>query len=122
MNLSKSMEKSPNLKLTPNYMRSGILKEIAEERHLEILESLGLRLRKTGRYYSGKCPLHGGRKTTSFNIFLEGDTHKFYWRCNTRHCEEQWRKRKAVNIISLVQAVLSHDELGWSQEGDNTVS
>lgn len=49
------------------------------------------------------CPIHDGDNPHALNIYLNGHTINFYWRCRTHHCEEKFKP----TLIGLVRGLLS---------------
>jgi 5S rRNA maturation endonuclease (ribonuclease M5) len=76
----------------------------------ELLNRLGVRVRRAGRLLAGRCPVHGGNNPGAFNIYPDGHTTRGNWRCNTHHCEKVFKN----SLIGFVRGVLSHQELGWT--------
>lgn len=79
------------------------ISEIVSENFSLINEELGCGLRKSGRYWAGKCPVHAGENNTALNYHTTGDFNKSYWKCWTKHCE----KKFFPTGIGFVRGVLS---------------
>lgn len=86
-------------------------------RYAELMDELGIKVRKRSTRYVGACPVHGGRRM-NFNFFPDGHTSPGFWHCMSGHCEGVFKG----NLIGLVRGVLSHQEKGWTTKGDDTVS
>jgi 5S rRNA maturation endonuclease (ribonuclease M5) len=79
----------------------------------ELLENLSVKLRRQGNKWIGRCPIHDGHKQ-SFYFYPDGNTNKCFYTCYSRHCSDSF----TGNIVGLVQAILSKERYGWTQEGD----
>lgn len=64
------------------------------------------------------CPIHGGDNNSALNLYPEGDKYRGNWKCRTHHCEEIFKS----SIIGFIRGVLSHNEYGWTKDGDEMVS
>ena len=66
------------------------------------------------------CQIHGGDNSTGLNIYL--NEHNDYppgmWMCQTQQCHNIFGK----DMIGLTRGMLSRQKLGWSSQGDKTVS
>jgi len=83
----------------------------------ELINRLGLSLRKDPRKYSGSCPVHDGDNIGALNLFYEGHTMPGFWKCYTRGCQKIFQP----TIIGFVRGVLSQQK-GWKSEEDPKVS
>lgn len=83
----------------------------------ELINSLGLNLRKDGKKYAGCCPVHNGDNIGALNLFYGGITMPGYWRCYTKGCEKIFQP----TIIGFIRGVLSQQK-GWKNEGDKMIS
>jgi DNA primase len=63
------------------------------------------------------CPIHGGDNITALNLYPEGDTYRGNWKCRTHQCEKIFKS----SIIGFIRGVLSHQQHGWSEDGDKAV-
>lgn len=83
-----------------------------------LLPALQVGLSRSGRFYQGRCPVHGGDNSQALTLYHTGDTSPGYWRCYSRHCHDVFRP----TIVGFVRGVLSHHKHGWAAKGDKTVS
>ena len=83
-----------------------------------VLEKLGIEYKQAGRMVSMSCPIHGGDNPSALNLYPEGETYRGNWKCRTHGCENTFKS----SIIGFIRGVLSHNQLGWMKEGDNSVS
>lgn len=88
------------------------------ERFEEIMECLGIDLKKQGKMYVGPCPIHGGDKFNAINIYHTGDDYVGNWKCRTQQCEKHF----VGSIIGFIRGVLSHNKYGWTCPEDKTVT
>jgi 5S rRNA maturation endonuclease (ribonuclease M5) len=84
------------------------LDEVLSYRLDELLDELGVRVRRTGKLLMGRCPVHGGDNPTAFNLYPEGHTRRGNWYCRSRQCERKF----CGNLLGLVRGVLSYQEAG----------
>lgn len=75
-------------------------------------------LRHNGKMLSGKCPIHSGDNKSAFNLYPDGESYRGNWKCRTHHCEKTFQG----SIIGFIRGLLSNQHLGWSKDGDDTVS
>ena len=91
-----------------------MLSDEAVERFDELLEILGLELRRDQRMYYGSCPIHGGDRHNAFNLYHSGNVITGNWVCNTHQCQEIFKP----TIIGFIRGVLSNQQCGWTGTGD----
>lgn len=68
----------------------------------DLFDRLRLSFHRTGKYYVGPCPVHGGNNQGGFNLYHGGEQ-PGKWRCNTRHCENKYKK----TILGFIRGVIS---------------
>lgn len=90
------------------------LEKAAGLRLEDLLEYFGLELRRANRFYVGSCPVHGGTKKSSFNIFHSGDEIIGNWRCFSHSCHEHFHP----SLTGFVRGYLSHTKYGWRDKRD----
>ncbi len=90
------------------------LEKAAGLRLEDLLEYFGLEFRKAKRFYVGCCPIHGGSKKSSFNIFHSGDEIIGNWRCFSHGCHDHFHP----TIIGFVRGYLSRTKYGWLDKKD----
>lgn len=83
-----------------------------------LLEALGIEHRQTSKMITMSCPIHGGDNVSALNLYPEGDTYRGNWKCRTHGCEQTFKS----SIIGFIRGVISHNEMGWSKEGDPTIT
>jgi hypothetical protein len=83
----------------------------------DLMDELGVKVKMRANKYNGTCPVHGGR-SNNFNFYPDGYKSPGFWHCLSEHCEGVFKG----NIIGLVRGVLSHQEMGWTKAGEDTVS
>lgn len=66
---------------------------------------------------SGCCPVHGGDRHNALVFFPDGDTAPGVWKCYSHQCEHSFGK----TVLGLIRGVLSHQKLGWTKPGMDTV-
>ena len=76
----------------------------------DLFSELGISLVRTQKMYFGPCPVHGGDNAGALNIYFGGESVPGYWRCQSRHCENIFKR----TIIGFVRGVLSHQKFGWT--------
>ena len=81
------------------------------------LDYFSLDLRRYGKRYVGRCPVHGGSSSGGVNLYPEGYAARGKWECHSNKCEKSFSR----SLIGLTRGVMSHDAYGWSREGDRTV-
>ncbi len=84
----------------------------------ELLQTLNLSLRRDSKKYSGCCPVHNGDNIGALNLFYDGYSQPGFWRCYSRGCEKVFQP----TIVGFIRGVLSNQQFGWSNKGDQTVS
>jgi hypothetical protein len=103
---------------TDPYRDHAVLNEVATQvcqRGVEeLFERLGVRLRRSGKRYTGPCPIHGGRSPVGFNLYPEGETAPGYWVCYSNHCDHYFPR----GVIGFIRGVISHQDYGWLARGD----
>ncbi len=83
-----------------------LIQELISE-HIELfLESLNVRVKKSGKKYVGCCPVHGGDNPMAFVIYPNGYNIKCNWNCFTHQCH----KKYGYDIISLTKTLLNVSE------------
>lgn len=109
------MTTSPSNKPKPYHQHQLIALEKAAGLRLDdLLQYFGLEFRKATRFYVGACPVHGGSKKGSFNIFHVGNEIIGNWRCFSHGCHEHFHP----TIIGFVRGYLSHTQYGWQDKKD----
>lgn len=83
----------------------------------ELFEALEVSLQKSGKMFYGPCPVHGGDNTNAFNMYHGGDV-PGKWFCNTRHCEDTFKK----SLLGFVRGMLSRNRFDWERKTDKIVS
>lgn len=85
---------------------------VAMERFDELIEVLGVDLRREKTKYVGVCPIHPGADSdTAFNIFHDGNSIVGNWKCRTHQCEREF----TPTLIGFVRGVLSSRD-GWEDK------
>lgn len=84
----------------------------------DLLCELEVRLTRSGNKLIGACPIHGGTKHGSVNLYPDGHSVPGYWKCRSHHCETVFK----TTIIGFVRGVLSHNKYGWEKKGDRMAS
>lgn len=70
----------------------------------EILDNLGVKLRKVGsNELRGRCEIHGGGNNSALVIYINDSPKAGYWCCFSGNCQEQY----GSNIIGLIKGILS---------------
>ena len=69
-------------------------------------------MKKAGKLYIGRCPIHLGDNSSALNLYPEGDVRPGLWRCNTKKCHTIFKD----TIIGFARGVLSQQENGWVYE------
>lgn len=77
-------------------------------------EALGVRLYRRGCRFVGKCPIHDSRSPEALNFYPD----KGNWVCNSDKCHKKFPR----SAIGFIRGVLSNQQCGWQQEGDDKVS
>jgi hypothetical protein len=83
-----------------------------------LLQYFHIESKTYSKMISMSCPIHGGDNNAALNLYPEGDKYRGNWKCRTHHCEEIFKG----SIIGFIRGVLSHNEHGWSKDGDEMVS
>lgn len=104
--------------LNSNQDRNNTLALIVAMRIDELISALDIKLYKAGNKLIGNCPIHGGKKHQSFNLYPEGETVPGYWKCRSHHCEDVFHP----TVIGFTRGVLSHNQFNWEKKGDKTIS
>lgn len=68
----------------------------------------------------GPCPVHGGVKADSFNLYPEpneGYVAGGNWKCRSHACHRTFKD----SLVGFVWGVLSNRDAGWQHAGDRTV-
>lgn len=89
------------------------LQDAAGEKLEELLQHFALDLRKSTKFYVGKCPVHGGDRDSAFNIFHSGDI-VGNWRCFTHNCHKHFQP----SILGFVRGLISKQKYGWTNTRD----
>ena len=91
-----------------------VLSDEAVDRFEELIDLLGVELKKDNRMYYGPCPIHGGDRHNGFNLYHSGNSVIGNWICNTHQCQEIFRP----TVIGFVRGVLSNQQCNWTRMGD----
>ena len=83
-----------------------------------VLDALGIEYKQTSRMISMSCPIHGGDNPSALNLYPDGDHYRGNWKCRTHGCEQTFKG----SIIGFIRGVLSHNQMGWLKDGDETVT
>lgn len=83
-----------------------------------LLEALGIEYKQTSKMITMSCPIHGGDNMSALNLYPDGDNYRGNWKCRTHGCEHTFKS----SIIGFIRGVMSRNEMGWSKEGDPTIS
>lgn len=96
------------------YAKLEVLQQLLLDNIEDVLLSLKINLTKGSKMYYGPCPLHGGDNPMGLNIYNENAKVPGYWRCNTHHCEKNFKHK---NLITFIQGILNTNFWGaikWS--------
>jgi 5S rRNA maturation endonuclease (ribonuclease M5) len=95
-----------------------ILSEKIVSRLDEILDCLGVRVRKCGNSYrQNECVIHGGDNPTALVIY-ENENQMPVWKCFSHHCEQFF----SCSLVGLIRGILSHQKNNWTYPNDEMVS
>ncbi len=83
-----------------------------------LLDSFGLDYKINQKMISMNCPIHGGDNPSAINIYPEGDQYRGNWKCRTHNCEKTFKG----SIIGFIRGIISAQNYGWTQPGDNICS
>ncbi len=112
--ITMTKSRSSNKPKPFNQSQLQALDKAAGERLEDLLEYLGLNLRRASRFYVGQCPVHGGGGKSAFNIFHTGDEIVGNWRCFSHNCHEHFHP----TLIGFVRGYLSRTKYGWQDKKD----
>jgi 5S rRNA maturation endonuclease (ribonuclease M5) len=84
----------------------------------ELLAYFDIDYRSNDKMISMSCPIHGGDNMGAINLYVQGDTYRGNWKCRTHGCEKIFKG----SIIGFIRGILSHNQHGWVQNGDDVVS
>jgi len=98
--------------------RLQIVNDLAAYNMDELLDRLNVNLNRTNRMFVGTCPIHNGDNPTAFNLYFDGHTVKGYWKCRTHLCHKDF----GSTMIGFVRGMLSSQNLGWTNTGDEKYS
>lgn len=84
----------------------------------DLLSYFNIDYKITGRFISMSCPIHGGDNMSAFNLYPEGEKYRGNWKCRSHGCEEIFKS----SILGFIRGVLSHQDYGWSKNGDKAYS
>jgi 5S rRNA maturation endonuclease (ribonuclease M5) len=106
-----------------NYDQINQLSSLCALRIEELLDHLGLSLRRKGRMLVGSCPVHGGDNMDSFTLYPEGEVVACVWKCRSHLCHLEFKKKKSGvgTLIGLVWGILSHQRYNWQGPKDQKV-
>jgi 5S rRNA maturation endonuclease (ribonuclease M5) len=93
------------------------INHLLAEQARDILSIFGVKLRRNGKVYQGRCPIHAGNRPTSFVMYPDGYAVKCYWRCYSLHCHDIFRP----TAFGLVRGLLSNEK-GFSRECANKIA
>ena len=83
-----------------------------------LLELFNIEYKTNPKMISMACPIHGGDNISAVNIYPDGEIYRGNWTCRTHGCEKVFRG----SIIGFIRGVLSHQQHGWTKNGDDTCS
>jgi 5S rRNA maturation endonuclease (ribonuclease M5) len=86
------------------------LNKLVGEKVDDLVDALGVKLRRSERMYYGRCPIHCGNNNSAFNLYRDGVSVKGNWRCNTHRCESKF----VGTAIGFTRGVLSCQN-GWTE-------
>lgn len=101
-----------------NQHKLKILSDRVCDRIEDLLSYFDIEYRACGKFLSMSCPIHGGDNTSAFNLYPDGEKYRGNWKCRTHGCEEIFRS----SILGFIRGVLSHQDYGWSKNGDKAYS
>jgi 5S rRNA maturation endonuclease (ribonuclease M5) len=104
--------------LSHNQHKLKILSDRICDRIDDLLSYFDLEYRMTGKFISMSCPIHGGDNISAFNLYPDGEKYRGNWKCRSHGCEEVFRS----SILGFIRGVLSHQDYGWSKNGDKLYS
>jgi DNA primase len=73
------------------------IKDLANRRIEDILDSLGVEYEERYNYLVGPCPVHGGDRRDAFSFLIE----RGIWQCFSRGCDKSY----GADIIGLVRGI-----------------
>jgi len=82
------------------------------------LDYFSLDLRRYGKRYIGRCPVHGGSSSSGVNLYPDGYAVRGNWECHSNKCEKAFTR----TLIGFTKGIMSHEHYGWGREGDRTVT
>lgn len=83
-----------------------------------LLSHFGIEYKRLSKLIAMSCPIHGGDNQSALNLYPDGDTYRGNWKCRTHHCEETFKS----SIIGFIRGVISHQQYGWTKNGDDMCS
>jgi 5S rRNA maturation endonuclease (ribonuclease M5) len=84
----------------------------------DLLNSLDLEYKSTGKMITMSCPIHGGDNKSALNLYPDGEVYRGNWKCRTHGCEKYFKS----SIIGFIRGVLSNKKFDWIKEGDKVCS
>ena len=87
------------------------IENVLDEFELKYYEGI---TNRGNKYYYFCCPIHGSDKNTSLLLYPDGHTHRGFWQCLTRGCQNNFQP----TIIGFIRGVLSHKKYGWESKND----
>lgn len=79
-----------------------------------VFDKLDVKFYESSKSYIGRCPVHGGDKSSALYIYTDGHTQKGNWICTTRGCHSVFQP----TLIGFIRGVLSHQKYNWQKKGD----
>lgn len=101
-----------------NQHKLKILSDKICDRIDDLLSYFNLEYKASGKLISMSCPIHGGDNSSAFNLYPEGEKYRGNWKCRTHGCEEIFKS----SIIGFIRGVLSHQDYGWTKDGEKAYS
>lgn len=80
-----------------------------------LLNFFGIEYKIYAKMITMSCPIHGGDNSSALNLYPDGESYRGNWKCRTHHCEETFKS----SIIGFIRGVLSHQNHGWTKDGDD---
>jgi hypothetical protein len=84
----------------------------------ELLNYFNISYKMNPKMISMSCPIHGGDNISAVNIYPTGDRYRGNWTCRTHGCDKVFKG----SILGFIRGVLSHQNHGWTKNGDTTCS
>lgn len=104
--------------LSYNQHKLKVLSDRLCDRIEDLLSYFDLEYKVSGKFIQMSCPIHGGDNMSAFNLYPEGEKYRGNWKCRSHGCEEIFKS----SILGFIRGVLSHQDHGWSKNGDKTYS